>query len=103
MFLFKTLQQRILWRPEDTTLKEHLLHEQQHTFRKGPSTEDAPSRAVKHIEQAIHKSQLALGLFLDIEGAINNFNTQAAVQAMRQHQPLDDIVDWYTKYLRLMK
>ena len=66
-------------------------------------TEDAPSRAVKHIEQAIHKSQLALGLFLDIEGAINNFNTQAAVQAMRQHQPLDDIVDWYTKYLRLMK
>ncbi len=66
-FLFKTLEQLVLWRLEDTTLKEHPLHEQQHTFRKGLSSEVALSRSVNHIEQAIHKIQLALGLFLDIE------------------------------------
>jgi hypothetical protein len=62
------------------------MHEKQHAFRKGHSTELAISEVVNTIESAIHKGKYALATFLDIEGAFDNLQTDSAVKAMKNHQ-----------------
>jgi hypothetical protein len=38
-FMFKTLERLVLWRLEDTALKNNPMHKNQHAFRRGHSTE----------------------------------------------------------------
>ncbi len=99
-FFFKTLERLVLWHLENTTFREHPLSQHQHAFRKGLSTEVALSKTVNFIERNVYSDRTSLGLFLDIEGAFDNLNTQAAIQAMIRHHLPDSIISWYSTYLR---
>jgi ribonuclease HI/retron-type reverse transcriptase len=98
-FCFKTLERLVLWHLERTTFRRKPMHEKQHAFRKGHSTELAISEVVNTIESAIHKGKYALATFLDIEGAFDNLQTDSAVKAMKNHQIDSEISKWYGFYL----
>ena len=78
-FIFKALERVVLWELEQSVLREHPLHRNQHAFRKGRSTESALSDVVDVIEHQIMRGGFALGIFLDIEGAFDNALPQAVV------------------------
>jgi hypothetical protein len=91
-FCFKTLERLVLWHLERTTFRRKPMHEKQHAFRKGHSTELAISEVVNTIESAIHKGKYALATFLDIEGAFDNLQTDSAVKAMKNHQIDSEVI-----------
>ncbi len=98
-FCFKTMERLVLWHLERTIFRRKPLHEKQHAFRKGHSTELAISEVVNTIEGAIYNNKVALATFLDIEGAFDNLQTTAAIKAMKAHQLDDVVIRWYSYYL----
>jgi hypothetical protein len=52
-------------------LKEYPLHRNQHAYQIGKSTETALHNVVTHTENAIEHKDIALGEFLDTEGAFD--------------------------------
>ncbi len=99
-FCFKTLERLVLWHLEQTTFRRKPIHVKQHAFRKGHSTEVALSQVADRIEKAIYNNKIALAAFLDIEGAFDNLDTNAAVKAMKEHGIDKIIIGWYEHYLR---
>jgi len=45
------------------------MHDNQHAYQAGKSTDSALHTLVGKIEKALHNKEYALGVFLDIEGA----------------------------------
>jgi hypothetical protein len=72
-FLFKGLEKAVLKRIENSLV----LHNNQHAFRQGRSTDSALSKTVDTIEKAIFQGQHSLAVFLDIEGAFDNLAHKA--------------------------
>ena len=65
-------------------------HLNQHGFRVGESTESALHQLVTKIEKTIVEGQFALGIFLDIEGAFDNFSFKSITEALNNLQlPLE--------------
>ena len=98
-FLFKTLERLILWHLEDTVLKEFTIHKNQHAFRKGRSTESALSDAVDHLESSALRGGVAIGVFLDIEGAFDNLLPVGVIQSLRKRNTPDKLLQWFSGYL----
>jgi len=98
-FLFKVLERLVLWELEETCLKDHPIHQHQHAFRHGSSTETALSALVDKIERAIMRNEYAMVAFLDISGAFDNLSTAAAVRGMKKHNFPEFIIKWYSFYL----
>jgi hypothetical protein len=48
------------------------LHPNQHAYQAGKSVETALHQLVVRVEKALDQQEIALGIFLDIEGALNN-------------------------------
>ena len=81
-FLFKTLERLVQWE-----IEEHIsLSPSQHAFRQGYSTETALSSLCTDIESAIFRQEVALGVFLDIEGAFPNVKNSLVVRAMKDNR-----------------
>jgi hypothetical protein len=66
-------------------LKEKPLHQNQHAYQTGKSTETALHSVVTCIENAIKHKVLALGAFLDIEGAFDRTSHDTIKQAAEKH------------------
>ena len=99
-FCFKTLERLVLWHLEQTTFRRKPLHAKQHAFRKGHSCEVALSQVTDRIEKSIYNNKVVMAAFLDIEGAFDNLDTNAAVKAMKDHGIEKTIITWYEHYLR---
>ena len=98
-FVFKTLERLVLWHVEESALKHFPLHRNQHAFRRGHSTEAALSKMVSFIEETYAKKEIAVVVFLDIEGAYDNTSTRAVVAGMVKHGFPSEIINWYEFYL----
>lgn len=98
-FLFKGLERMIQWHLEDTLLRSTPLHQHQHAFHKGFSTESALTDVVDDIERAITHQQYALGVSLDISGAFDNLSPGAIVSSLRRRGLTELICSWYENYL----
>ena len=61
----------------------------------------ALAETVDLIESALHTNEYALVLFMDIKGAFDNLNQEAAIEAMRNRNLPNWFVDWYEAYLAL--
>jgi hypothetical protein len=48
------------------------LHPNQHAYQAGKSVETVLHQFVVRVEKALDQQEIALGAFLDIEGAFNN-------------------------------
>jgi hypothetical protein len=99
-FLFKTLERLVLWHVEATALVEKPIHESQHGFRRGRSTETVLTKMVDKIERAVVKQEYALGVFLDIQGAFNSISPEALMRGMEAHNVDKAVQNWYRHYLR---
>jgi hypothetical protein len=85
-FAFKTLDCPILWHLEETVLKTHCMHKNQHAFRKGRSTESALSDTVDHLEHTILQDNFAIDVFLDIGGAFDNLLPGAILKSLERRE-----------------
>ena len=75
------------------------LHQDQHAFRRGRSTESALSNMVEFIETAFDKKETTLGIYLDIQGAFDNVLPHKIVEGLKAHHTPPDIIRWYSHYL----
>ncbi len=99
-FFFKMLELLVYWFLDEGVLWEHPLSDKQHVFRKGLSTEVALSKTINFLEQRVYKNRSALAVFLDIEGAFDNLNTNAAITGMERNHIPPMVTAWYSTYLR---
>ena len=104
-FLLKGLERLITWRMEYFIDKYYPIHDKQHGFMKGKSTESAISNTVDYIESWLAKNKACIGIFLDISSAYDSISTEHIRLALYKHGGETDLVEWYFHYLqnRIMK
>jgi hypothetical protein len=90
----------MLWQANETCLREHPLHDNQHAFRQNHSCDIALSRVVNEIEKSIINHSFTLGVFLDIKGAFDNISTRAITAGMIKHGFPLNMITWYTNYIK---
>ena len=98
-FFFKTMERLVLWELEEGCLKTNPMNKHQHAFRRGHSTDSALTDMVDNIEAGMLRNEYVLGVFLDIEGAFDNLDPQAAIRGMKSKGFPDLISRWYGNYL----
>lgn len=90
----KWMERIILWHME-VDLKIHSkLNRKQFGFMKGASTETALHKIIHKIERTIIHSGMALGTFLDIEGAFDNVAFGAIEKALSRTCPSNKVRKW---------
>ena len=98
-YLFKALERVILWELESKYLQIDPLCPNQHAFRADYSTNSALSEAVDIIEQAVTRNELAMGSFMDIDGAFDNLNPTAVIEGLALKGIPPDLLAWFEQYL----
>jgi hypothetical protein len=83
--ILKTLEKLLNRHIRDGVLVEKPLHQNQFAYRAGMSTETALFRVVHRLQKSLNYEQIALGAFLDIEGAFDNTPFNAITMAAREH------------------
>jgi hypothetical protein len=84
-FMLKTMEKLVDRHIRDCALRIHPLHRNQHAYQIGKSTETALHNVVTRIEYAIIHNDIALGAFLDIEGAFDRTSFDIIKQAAERH------------------
>ena len=70
------------------------LHPNQHAYQAGKLVEPALHRLIVRVEKALDQQEIALGSFLDIEGAFNNTCYDTMCDALVRHGSEYTIVRW---------
>ena len=70
------------------------LHPNQHAYQAGKSVETALHQLVVRVDKALDQQEIALGVFLDIEGAFNNTSYDSMCAALAGHGVDYTIVRW---------
>ena len=84
-FLLKTLERLVDRFLRDEILSLKPLHPNQHAYQAGKYVEMAPHQLVVWVEKAPDQHEVALGVFLDIEGAFNNTSYDSMCAALVRH------------------
>jgi hypothetical protein len=94
-FLLKTMEKLVDRHVRDDVLRIHPLHRNQHAYQKDKSTETALHNVVTRIEYIEH-NDIALGAFLDIEGAFDRTSFDTIKQTPERHgtEPEPAIYKW---------
>jgi hypothetical protein len=93
-FLLKTLERLVDRYLRDEVLVIQPLHPNQHAYQAGKSVETALHYLVVRIERALEQQEMALGVFLDIEGAFNNTSYDTLCAALARHGVGHTLVRW---------
>jgi hypothetical protein len=80
--------------PRDEALAIVPLHPNQHAYQAGKSVETALHQLVVWVEKALDQQEIALGTFLDTEGAFNNTCYETMCDALVRHDSEYTIVRW---------
>ena len=94
LFLLKTLERLVDRFLRDETLVSKPLHPNQHAYQAGKSVETALHQLVVQVEKVLDQQELALGVFLDIEGAFNNTSYDSMCVALASLGVERTIVRW---------
>ena len=100
-YLLKTMERLVDRFIRDGPLLEHPLHVNQHAYQCGKSVDTALHELVSRIERGMDNKLLTLGVFLDIEGALDNTTFESISNAARDHGVNATIVKWVDAMLRL--
>ena len=84
-FLLKTLEILVERFLRDETLVLKPLHPNQHAYQARKSVEMALHQLVVRAEKALDQQEIALGIFLDIEGMFNNTSYDSMCVALVRH------------------
>jgi hypothetical protein len=93
-FLLKTLERLVDRFLRDEILVLKPLHPNQHAYQAGKSVETALHQLVVRVENALDQQEIALGVFLDIEGAFNNTSYDSMCEALVRHGVDYTIARW---------
>ena len=83
-FILKTLEKLFDRHIRDGVLVDKPLHQNQCAYRAGMSTETALFQVVHRLKKSLNHREIALGAFLDIEGAFDNTSFNAIITAPRK-------------------
>jgi hypothetical protein len=83
-FILKILEKIIDRHIRGGDLAEKPLHQNQYTYKAGMSTETALFQIVKRLERCVEHKEIALGAFLDVEGAFDNTSFKTISTAARE-------------------
>jgi hypothetical protein len=70
------------------------LHSNQHAYQAGKSVETALHQLVVWVEKALDQQQIALGAFLDIEGAFSNTCYDTMCDTLVRHGSEHTVTRW---------
>jgi hypothetical protein len=93
-FMLKTLERLVDRYIRDRTLVIKPLHPNQHAYQVGKSVETALHQLVVRVEKVLDQQELALGVFLDIEGAYNYTSFDSVCTALCGRGVDSTIVRW---------
>lgn len=100
-FLLKTMERLMDWEVREQLKGEHALHDSQHAFRPGRSTDSALHNAVSYVEHNLSYKEMTLCCLFDIEGAFSNICLDAIRAALLRKNLSIIIVDWIMAMLEL--
>jgi ribonuclease HI len=69
-----------------TSLTQNPIHESQHAYQKGKSTETAFLKLIEHAQGAIDVGEYALAVFMDVEGAFDKPTLDTTREAFDSHK-----------------
>jgi len=93
-FLLKTTDRLVDRFLRDEILALQPLHPNQHAYQTGKSVATALHQLVVQVEKALDQQEIALGVFLDIEGAFDNTSYDSMCSALARHGVDHTIVRW---------
>jgi hypothetical protein len=93
-FLLKMMEKLVDRHIRDGALKNYPLHQNQHAYQTGKSTETALHHVVTRIGSATEHKEIALAAFLDIEGAFDRTCFEVITQAAERHGIESTICRW---------
>ena len=96
----KWMERVVLWHMEADLKIYSKLNKKQYGFVKGASTETALHKIVHKIEKTIVNSGMALGTFLDVEGAFDNVAFGAIEKALNQKCESVPVNNWIMSLIR---
>ena len=97
-YFLKAFERLVCWRM-DFALSFNPIHDKQHGFMKGRSTESAISVTTNYIEKFLAHKQYCLAVFLDISAAFDSIDIDHVRRALLKHGGPTDMVGWYHNYL----
>ena len=97
-YFIKTLERLVCWMM-DQSLLIYPIHQKQHGFLPGRSTESAISVTISYIEKYLASNQHCLAAFLDISAAFDSIHIDSVKSALLKHGGDPDTVGWYHNYL----
>ena len=93
-FLLKTMERLVGRFLRDEILVLLPLHPNQHAYQAGKCVEMVLHQLMLWVEKALDQQEIALGIFLDIEGAFNNTSYDSMCAALARHGVDHTIVRW---------
>jgi len=84
-FLLKTMERLVDSYLRDEALAIVPLHPNQHAYQAGKLVETALHPLIVRVEKVLDQQEIALGAFLDIEGAFNNACYDTMCDALVRH------------------
>ena len=98
-FILKILEKLLDRHIKDGVLGERPLHQNQFAYRAGMSIETALFQVVQRLEKSLKRKRIALGTFLDIEGAFDNNSFSAIITATRERGLQETCCRWVRSML----
>jgi hypothetical protein len=92
--LLKTMDRLVDRYPRDDALALVPLHPNQQGYQAGKSVETALHHQMVRVEKVLDQQKTVLGVFLDIEGAINSTSYNSMCDALVRHGVDHTIVRW---------
>jgi hypothetical protein len=92
--LLKTMERLVDRYLRDDVLALVPLHPNQQGYQAGKSVEKALLQVVVQVEKMLDQQEAALGVFLDIEGAINSTSYDSMCDALVRHGVDHTTVQW---------
>jgi len=94
LFLLKTMERLVDRFLRDEILALQPLHPNQHAYQAGKSVETAIHQLIVQVEKALDQQEIALGIFLDIEGAFDNTSYDTMCSALARLGVAQTIIRW---------
>ena len=98
-FLLKTVERLLDVYIRDEVLVKFPLHANQHAYQIGKSTDTALHHLTQRIERMLNDGKVALGCFMDVEGAFDNTDFSTIEEAARARQMEEGALNWIVNML----
>ena len=99
-FMLKTMERLIDRHIRRRVLSDTPLHRNQHAYQPGKSCETAIHQLVSRLEDSLDRREIALGAFLDIEGAFDNTSFASMISSARNRGLESTACRWIDSMLR---